>query len=135
MTAEIHAGQIWREVDPRRVRFVRITGIVEREGTLPPLIKIGTVIRTGDGSPRMPFSWERARGTRINYAEAGRFNGKRGGYVLHEDAPAASVDPRDPDYSRPGIFATHNCWKCKDGQKPCVTGNPRGCEYPHARND
>ena len=45
------------------------------------------------------------------------------------------VDPRDPDPSRPGIFADHNCWKCKDGQKPCASGNPRGCEYPHARND
>ena len=45
------------------------------------------------------------------------------------------VDPRDPDPSRPGIFRDHNCWKCKDGQKPCASGNPHGCEYPHARND
>jgi len=44
-------------------------------------------------------------------------------------------DPRDPDPSRPGIFRDHNCWKCKDGAEPCVKGNPRQCEYPHARND
>lgn len=45
------------------------------------------------------------------------------------------VDPRDPDYSRHGIFATHNCWKCKDGELSCVQGGGRNCEYPHARND
>ena len=45
------------------------------------------------------------------------------------------IDPRDPDYSRPGIFATHNCWKCRDGQQPCVCGDPRRCEYPHARDN
>lgn len=47
-------------------------------------------------------------------------------------------DPRDPDYSRPGIFATHNCWRCKDGSEParCPTPDrPGNCGYPHARND
>lgn len=44
-------------------------------------------------------------------------------------------DPRDPDHTRPGIFATHNCWRCKDGDDPCVQGNPRTCEFPRARND
>ena len=45
------------------------------------------------------------------------------------------LDPRDPDHSRPGIFATHNCWKCQSGELPCVSGSPHDCEYPHARND
>ena len=48
------------------------------------------------------------------------------------------VDPRDPDYSRPGIFAHHNCWKCKNGSQPnlCPTPDrPGNCGYPHARND
>jgi uncharacterized Fe-S cluster protein YjdI len=45
------------------------------------------------------------------------------------------VDPRDPDYSREGIFIYHNCWKCDSGSRPCVRGNPRQCEFPHARND
>jgi hypothetical protein len=44
-------------------------------------------------------------------------------------------DPRDPDPSREGVFRDHNCWKCNDGQKPCVTGNPRSCGNLHARND
>lgn len=47
----------------------------------------------------------------------------------------AEPDPRDPDHSRPGIFAAHNCWKCNSGAKPCVNGSPRRCDYPHARND
>jgi hypothetical protein len=45
------------------------------------------------------------------------------------------VDPRDPDPSRPGIFRDHNCYRCRDGEKPCVNGSPRQCEFPHARND
>ena len=34
-----------------------------------------------------------------------------------------------------GMFRDHSCWKCLDGKKPCVVGNPHQCEYPHARND
>ena len=34
-----------------------------------------------------------------------------------------------------GMFRDHSCWKCLDGKKSCVVGNPRQCEYPHARND
>lgn len=45
------------------------------------------------------------------------------------------IDPRDPDYSRTGVFATHNCWRCHDGKEPCVNGSPRNCENLHARND
>ena len=48
---------------------------------------------------------------------------------------APAPDPRDPDYSRKGIFQTHNCWRCKDGAKSCPNGNPRNCENLHARND
>ena len=44
-------------------------------------------------------------------------------------------DPRDPDYSREGIFILHNCWRCQNGAARCASGNPRQCEYPHARND
>jgi hypothetical protein len=44
-------------------------------------------------------------------------------------------EPRDPDPSREGIFRDHNCYRCQSGEKPCVAGNPRQCEYPHARND
>jgi hypothetical protein len=44
-------------------------------------------------------------------------------------------DPRDPDPSRPPPFDYHNCYRCRDGEKPCVHGNPSGCEFLHARND
>lgn len=47
----------------------------------------------------------------------------------------ARIDPRDPDPSRAGIFRYHNCWKCKNGNLPCVNGHQSKCEYPHARND
>jgi hypothetical protein len=33
------------------------------------------------------------------------------------------------------MFRDHSCWKCQDGTMPCVRGEPRQCEYPHARND
>ena len=54
--------------------------------------------------------------------------------------PPASDGAREllPDNSRPGIFANHNCWKCKDGAdlSKCPTPNrPGNCGYPHARND
>ena len=47
----------------------------------------------------------------------------------------ADLDPRDPDYSRAGIFQNHNCYRCKHGARPCVQGSASRCEYPHARND
>jgi hypothetical protein len=45
------------------------------------------------------------------------------------------LDPRDPDYSRQGIFQTHNCYRCLDGALPCIVGTPNKCEFPRARND
>lgn len=51
---------------------------------------------------------------------------------------AQPSDPRDPDYSRPGIFAHHNCSRCKNGTdlSRCPTPErPGNCGYPHARND
>lgn len=59
----------------------------------------------------------------------------------HQGAAAVRVsnsvtpDPRDPDPTKEGIFRDHNCWRCNDGEKPCVNGHPHQCEYPHARND
>jgi hypothetical protein len=46
-----------------------------------------------------------------------------------------SPDPRDPDYTREGIFRYHNCARCRDGQLPCVQGAPHRCDWPRARND
>lgn len=51
-----------------------------------------------------------------------------------------STDPRDPRsdadmIGRHPIFRNHNCYRCKDGEKSCVKGNPRNCDFLHARND
>lgn len=44
----------------------------------------------------------------------------------------------DTDETKRGIFRSHSCWKCRDGEKPCPFQKPGReylCEYPHARND
>jgi len=47
--------------------------------------------------------------------------------------PAVFPDPQPPYMG--GIFRDHRCWKCNDGERPCVNGHPNRCEYPRARND
>ena len=42
---------------------------------------------------------------------------------------------REAAEGKSGIFRDHSCWKCQDGKKPCVRGEPSRCEYPNARND
>ena len=57
--------------------------------------------------------------------------------------PLVTVQVRELDYSgmeprknpRQPIFRDHNCWACRDGEKPCREGNYNCCSYPHARND
>jgi hypothetical protein len=53
----------------------------------------------------------------------------------HGVALQPKLDPRDPDYSRDGIFQTHNCWMCDHGRLKCVNGSYAQCSYPRARND
>lgn len=68
-------GDIWREVDPRFERFVRIEAIYSgRRG-----YQIRTVTQT-EGK------WSPAPRSRLSYADAERFNGKRSGYEFHESA-------------------------------------------------
>lgn len=54
----------------------------------------------------------------------------------HARKMVISAEP-DPFYRSDlqGIFRDHRCWKCNDGEKPCVKGNPRDCETLRARND
>jgi hypothetical protein len=53
-----------------------------------------------------------------------------------DEKPTKPIDPRDPDYTRTGIFQTHNCGRCKNGELPCTLGvSPRNCGYLYARND
>jgi hypothetical protein len=72
--AEVKTGQIWKEVDPRHDRYVRVINLI------PSWICIETVHNV-DGK------WFHAPGTaRMRHADPKRFNGKRGGYELYQDA-------------------------------------------------
>lgn len=89
--AEIRVGQIWREVDPRKERYVRVLDV--RGGW----VQISTVEKSGN-------VWTRVRGTTKRHAAVDRFNGKRGGYALHEAPVAGNTatqmivdDPDAPD--------------------------------------
>jgi hypothetical protein len=56
--------------------------------------------------------------------------------ISQPDTPRAlTLDPRDPDRSREGIFVYHNCYRCEHGKKPCVQGGSHRCDNPRARND
>lgn len=54
-----------------------------------------------------------------------------------DDPSKKKLDPRDPDYSREGVFVYHNCYRCDHGRKACVRGHtsPRNCPNLYARND
>jgi hypothetical protein len=71
---KVREGQIWREVDPRFVRHVRIDTV----GYSRRAIGIRTVIEV-DGR------WIDAPRSRLSYADEQRFDGKRGNYALHQD--------------------------------------------------
>lgn len=74
---EIKVGQIWREVDPRRERFVRVESV--------SMGRCGVSIRTVEKRDRR---WLDAPRSRLSYADHDRFNAKRGGYALHEQPTA-----------------------------------------------
>jgi hypothetical protein len=71
---EVRAGQIWKEVDPRKERFVRVADF----GFARATVHIETVHNV-DGK------WFRAPGARLSLVLKERFNGKRGGYRLFKD--------------------------------------------------
>jgi len=73
----LKVGQIWREVDPRFERFVRIEAI---NGAEVQWARVRTVKKYGN-------VWSATPGARVSNAQAQRFNGKRGGYELVEDVP------------------------------------------------
>lgn len=68
-------GQIWREVDSRFVRFVRVKAVLSGDRG----IGIQTATENGKGGwmdkPRSRFSW----------SDRARFNGKHQGYEFHCD--------------------------------------------------
>ncbi len=66
---EIKVGQIWQDADPRFVRKVMVVKV------LPDSIWVQGIGIAGNGKA-LP----------IRAAKRARFNGKRGGYMLVEDA-------------------------------------------------
>lgn len=70
---KLRVWDVWKEVDPRIQRFVQIED-------LRAMVAIRTVVLK-DGR------WVAAPKSRVSYAHAERFNGKRGGYALHWSSP------------------------------------------------
>jgi hypothetical protein len=71
--SDIKVGQIWKEVDPRIDRYLRILSEVG------DVITVETVIKSSDGHWYNP-PWAK----RQSRCKRSRFNNKRSGYVLHE---------------------------------------------------
>lgn len=71
---EPRIGDIWRDVDPRFTRYVWVRSI----GQVAALIVKVRQLKDGD--------WQIAPRSRETWAMLKRFNGKRGGYALHERA-------------------------------------------------
>jgi len=71
-------GQIWREVDPRFTRFVRVESV---GSFLRNEEVIG--IRNVTNDPHV--GWVSHGGARFSRANSKRFNGKRGGYAFVEE--------------------------------------------------
>lgn len=63
------------------------------------------------------------------------YNNNRHFTIPPQDTIQPPKDPRDPDYTRQGIFIHHNCSPCRNGKLPCKYGNANSCGNPIARND
>ena len=74
MTEEVRVGQIWKEVDPRFDRFLRIKATY-------PVGRFCTV----ETVEKFHGGWRHKHGTRTTNPGLDRFNGKRGGYELVVD--------------------------------------------------
>lgn len=68
---DVRIGDVWREIDPRLARYVRI---IKLRGDW---VVIQTCLSDGGES------LQRYALGRTNDAKLSRFNGKRGGYALH----------------------------------------------------
>jgi hypothetical protein len=69
---DVREGDIWKEVDPRMERFVRVASV----GTGRRSVAIRTVVLAMG-------QWRSTARSRLVYADRDRFNGKRSGYALH----------------------------------------------------
>jgi hypothetical protein len=78
----IALGSVWKEIDPRFTRFVKVLAIGVGSA---PLACGAAPIRTGFITlcAVTHDTHEPITGRRLTYAQPERFNGKRGGYALH----------------------------------------------------
>lgn len=49
--------------------------------------------------------------------------------------PEQTLDPRDDDPTREGMWRYNRCSYCDSGRKPCKQGRHNLCSNPMARND
>lgn len=71
-------GQIWREVDPRFTRFVRIESVGS-------FFRNEEVIGIRNVANDQHVGWISPKGARFTRASGKRFHGKRGGYAFVEE--------------------------------------------------
>lgn len=55
--------------------------------------------------------------------------------MLDPTSPTSPYPSRQDRQGMGSFFVYHNCYKCNDGLKPCVTPKGNVCQYPHARDD
>ena len=67
---EVKQGQIWKDNDPRKTRFVKIGGVYNAQIEITTTDADGNIIK----------------GSRTSWAAPKRFNGTRNGYSLHKEA-------------------------------------------------
>ena len=96
---------------------------------MPKIIHVcGTM---GSGKTTLRGNDVRARNYEFKMRQAGAVTHR----VSRGEALALLRDLTGTSSQPSGMFRDHSCWKCGDGERPCITGNPHQCEYPHARND
>ncbi len=60
----------------------------------------------------------------------------RKGKLVKYDFVRIPLNPQGTTTRRlEGIFRDHSRYRCKDGEKPCIRGNPQQCDYLYERND
>lgn len=77
-TATPQPGDIWQEQDPRQPRFVRVTKVSGGS------VGIYAVEKDVSGDWRVSRNPRTGRPAPERLAQSQRFNGKRGGYALHD---------------------------------------------------
>jgi hypothetical protein len=71
-TADVRVGDIWQEQYPHSTRFVRVARVRSDAALIYKVVKVSS------------GEWVPARRSPERWARLDRFNGKPGGYALHQ---------------------------------------------------